>query len=146
MTVGGKSCRPKPAAHPFSLVRKPPPKDTPSGMKPYGLRTRDKQVPKLKGRPIDGLEYEPLLDERPSHSGAGTIRLGTSWSRTRRLVLDRLMMNGRQPGRIDSRERIRKLQAFRLTDVRRPSRRTAKHRRTHWAGPDVYRRTISGPG
>ena len=71
MTVGGKPFRPKPAAHPFSLVRRPPPKVTPSGTKPYGLRTRDKQVPKLKGQLIDELEYEPLLDERPSHSGAG---------------------------------------------------------------------------
>ena len=76
MTVGGKPSRPKPAAHPFSLVRKPPPKDMPSGMKPYGLRTRDKQVPKLKGRPSDGLEYEPLLDEGPSHSGAGDDLIG----------------------------------------------------------------------
>ena len=76
MTVGGKPFRPKPAAHPFSLVRKPPPKDTPSGTKPYGLRTRDKQVPKLKGRPIDGLKYEPLLDERPSPSGAGDDSIG----------------------------------------------------------------------
>ena len=48
----------------------------PSGMKPYGLRTRDKQVPKLKGRPSDGLEYEPLLDEGPSHSGAGDDLIG----------------------------------------------------------------------
>ena len=73
MTVGGKPSRPKPAAHPFSLVRKPPPKEMPSGMKPYGLRTRDKQVPKLKGRPSDGLEYEPLLDEGPSIPGRETI-------------------------------------------------------------------------
>ena len=75
MTVGGKPFRPKPAAHPFSLVRKPPPKVTPSGTKPYGLRTRDKQVPK-KGRPIDGWEYEPLLDERPAHSGAEDESIG----------------------------------------------------------------------
>ena len=72
----GKPFRPKPAAHPFSLVRKPPPKVTPSGTKPYGLRTRDKQVPKLKGRPIDGWEYEPLLDERPAHSGAEDESIG----------------------------------------------------------------------
>ena len=70
MTDGGKPCRPKPAAHPVSLVRKPPPKVTPSGTKPYGLRTRDKLVPKLKGRPIDGWEFEPLIHERPAHSGA----------------------------------------------------------------------------
>ena len=70
MTGGGKPCRPKPAAHPVSLVRKPPPKVTPSGTKPYGLRTRDKLVPKLKGRPIDGWEFEPLIHERPAHSGA----------------------------------------------------------------------------
>ena len=76
MTVGGKPFRPKPVAHPFSLVRKPPPKVTPSGTKPYGLRTRDKQVPKLKGRPIDGWEYEPLLDERPAHSGAEDKSIG----------------------------------------------------------------------
>ena len=76
MTAGGKPFRPKPAAHPFSLVRKPPPKVTPSGTKPYGLRTRDKQVPKLKGRPIDGWEYEPLLDERPAHSGAEDESIG----------------------------------------------------------------------
>ena len=62
-------------------------------MKPYGLRTRDKQVPKLKGRPSDGLEYEPLLDVGPSHSGAGDDLIGNNWSRTRCLVLDRLMMN-----------------------------------------------------
>ena len=76
MTVGGKPFRPKPAAHPFSLVRKPPPKVMPSGTKPYGPRTRDKQVPKLKGRPIDGWEYEPLLDERPAHSGAEDESIG----------------------------------------------------------------------
>ena len=76
MTVGGKPFQPKPAAHPFSLVRKPPPKVTPSGTKLYGLRTRDKQVPKLKGRPIDGWEYEPLLDERPAHSGAEDESIG----------------------------------------------------------------------
>ena len=70
MTGGGKPCRPKPAAHPVSLVRKPPPKVTPSGTKPYGLRTRDKLVPKLKGRPIYGWEFEPLIHERPAHSGA----------------------------------------------------------------------------
>ena len=45
-------------------------------MKPYGLRTRDKQVPKLQGRPSDGLDYEPLLDEGPSHSGAGDDLIG----------------------------------------------------------------------
>ena len=78
MTVGGKPFRPKPVAHPFSLVRKPPPKVTPSGTKPYGLRTRDKQVPKLKGQVIDELEYEPLLDERPSHSGAGDESIGNN--------------------------------------------------------------------
>ena len=76
MTVGGKPFRPKPAAHPFSLVRKPPPKVTPSGTKPYGLGTRDKQVPKLKGRPIDGWEYKPLLDERPAHSWAEDESIG----------------------------------------------------------------------
>ena len=76
MTVGGKPSRPKPAAHPFSLVRKPPPKDMPSGMKPYGLRHRTNRSPKLKGRPSDGLEYEPLLDEEPSHSGAGDDLIG----------------------------------------------------------------------
>ena len=70
MTNGGKPCRPKPAAYPVSLVRKPPPKVTPSGTKPYGLRTRDKLVSKLKGRPIDGWEFEPLIHERPAHSGA----------------------------------------------------------------------------
>ena len=44
----------------------------PSGEKPYELRPRDKpvEVPKLKGRPVDGWEYEPLNDERPAHSGA----------------------------------------------------------------------------
>ena len=76
MAVGGKPSRPKPAAHPFSLVRKPPPKEMPSGMKPYGLRTRDKLVPKLKERPSNGLECEPLLDEGPSHSGAGDDLIG----------------------------------------------------------------------
>ena len=146
MSVGGKPSRPKPAAHPFSLVRKPPPKDMPSGMKPYGLRTRDNQVPKLKGRPSDGLEYEPLLDEGPSHSGAGDDLIGN------KLVEDaassaRPADDELKTARSDKqRERIRKLRAFRMTDVRHPSRRTAKHRRTHWAGPDVYRRTISGPG
>ena len=30
----------------------------------------------MKGRLIDGLEYEPLLDERPSHSGAGDESIG----------------------------------------------------------------------
>ena len=70
MTVGGNPFGQSPRPALFSLVRKPPPKVTPSGTKPYGLRTRDKQVPKLKGRPIDGWEYEPLLDERPAHSGA----------------------------------------------------------------------------
>ena len=76
MTAGGKPFQPKPAAHPFSLVRKPPPKVTPSGTKPYGLRTRDKPVPKLEGRPIVGWEYEPLLDERPAHSGAEDESIG----------------------------------------------------------------------
>ena len=76
MTDGEKTGRQKPAAHPFSLVRKPPPKEMPRGMKPYGLRTRDKQVPKVKGRPSDGLEYEPLLDVGPPHSGAGDDLLG----------------------------------------------------------------------
>ena len=70
--AGGKSFRPKPTAHPFALVREPIPKVKPSGEKPYGLRPRDKpvEVPKLKGRPVDGWEYEPLNDERPAHSGA----------------------------------------------------------------------------
>ena len=76
MAVGGKPSRPKPAAHPFSLVRKPPPKEMPSGMKPYGLRTRDKQVPKLTERPSNGLECEPLPDEGPSHFGAGDDLIG----------------------------------------------------------------------
>ena len=72
ITAGGKSFRPRPTAHPFALVRKPLPKVKPSGEKPYGLRPRDKpvEVPKLKGRPIDGWEYEPLIDERPAYSGA----------------------------------------------------------------------------
>ena len=70
--AGGKSFRPKPTAHPFTLVRKPIPTVKPSGEKPYGLRPRDKpvEVPKLKGQPVDGWEYEPLNNERPAHSGA----------------------------------------------------------------------------
>ena len=74
--AGGKSFRPRPTAHPFSLVRKPLPKVKPSGEKPYGLRPRDKPVPKLRGRPIDGWEYEPLIDERPAHSGAEEELIG----------------------------------------------------------------------
>ena len=76
--AGGKSFRPKPTAHPFALVRKPIPKVKPSGEKPYGLRQRDKpvEVPKLKGRPVDGWEYEPLHDERPAHSGAKEVIFG----------------------------------------------------------------------
>ena len=72
----GKSFRPKPTAHPFSLVRRPPPTVKPSGEKPCGLRPRDKPVPKLKGRPIDGWKYEPLIDERPAHSGAEDESIG----------------------------------------------------------------------
>ena len=72
----GKSFRPKPTAHPFSLVRRPPPTVKPSGEKPCGLRPRDKPVPKLKGRPMDGWEYEPLIDERPAHSGAEDESIG----------------------------------------------------------------------
>ena len=72
----GKSFRPKPTAHPFSLVRRPPPTVKPSGEKPCGLRPRDKPVPKLKGRPIDGREYEPLINERPAHSGAEDESIG----------------------------------------------------------------------
>ena len=70
--AGGKSFRPKPTANPFTLVRKPIPKVKPSGEKPYGLRPRDKpvEVPELKGRPVDGWEYEPLNNERPANSGA----------------------------------------------------------------------------
>ena len=36
--------------------------------KPYGLRPREKEVevPKLKGRPVDGWEYEPLYKVRPA--------------------------------------------------------------------------------
>ena len=30
----------------------------------------------MKGRPIDGWEYEPLLDERPAHSGAEDESIG----------------------------------------------------------------------
>ena len=43
-----------------------------SGEKPYELRPRDRlvEVPKLKGRPVDGWEYEPLNNERPADSGA----------------------------------------------------------------------------
>ena len=59
-----------------ALVRKPLPKVKPSGEKPYGLRPRDKPVPKLRGRPIDGWEYEPLIDERPAHSGAEEDLIG----------------------------------------------------------------------
>ena len=76
MTDGGIPCRPMPAAYPVSLVRKPPPKVTPSGTKLYGLRTRDKLVSKLKGRPIDGWEFEPLIHERPAHSGAEDESIG----------------------------------------------------------------------
>ena len=70
--AGGKSFRPKPTANPFTLVRKPIPREKPSGEKPYELRPRDKpvEVPKLKGRPVDGWEYEPLNNEQPADSGA----------------------------------------------------------------------------
>ena len=59
-------------ANPFTLVRKPIPKMKPSGEKPYGLRPRDRpvEVPELKGRQVDGWEYEPLNNERPANSGA----------------------------------------------------------------------------
>ena len=60
--AGGKSFRPKPTAHPFTLVCKPIPTVKPSGEKPYGLRPRDKpvEVPELQGRPVDGWEYEAV--------------------------------------------------------------------------------------
>ena len=75
--AGGKSFRPKPTAHPFTLVRKPIPKVKSGGGKPYGLRPRDKpiEVPKLTGRPGDGGEYKPLDNECPSHSGAKDVLL-----------------------------------------------------------------------
>ena len=74
MTVGGKPSRPKPAAHPFSLVRKPPPKDMPSGMKPYGLRTRDKQVPK------DDLIGNKLVEDAASSARPADDELKTARS------------------------------------------------------------------
>ena len=85
------------------------------------------------------MEYEPLLDEGPSHSGAGDDLIGNKLvedaASSARPADDELKTarSDKQPGK-------------KMTDVRHPSRRTAKHRRTHWAGPDVYRRTISGPG
>ena len=63
-----------PLPTPFPLSVNPHLK--PSGEKLYGLRPRDKPVPKLKGRPIDGWEYEPLIDERPAHSGAEDESIG----------------------------------------------------------------------
>ena len=70
--AGGKSFRPKPTANPFTLVRKTIRREKPSGEKPKELRPRDKpvEVPKLKGRPVDGWEYELLDNERPADSGA----------------------------------------------------------------------------
>ena len=43
------------------------PREKPSGKKPYGLRPRDRlvEVPRLKGRPVDGWEYEPLDEDVP---------------------------------------------------------------------------------
>ena len=68
-TAGGQTLRKFPVD---TLVRKPIPREKPSGEKPYGLRPRDRlvEVPKLKGRPVDGWEYEPLNRERPADSGA----------------------------------------------------------------------------
>ena len=137
MTDGGKPFRPKPAAHPFSLVRKPPPKVTPSGTKPYGLRTRDKLVPKLKGRPIDGWEYEPLIHERPAHSGAEDEsienKLVEDTESSARPADDELKTDhsDRQPGKDTASTGI-------SVDRQVPSkRRTAKHRRNHLAGSDA---------
>ena len=61
--TGGQICNPV-----ETLVFKPIPRERPSGEKPYGLRPREKQVevPKLKGRPADGWEYEPLHRVRPA--------------------------------------------------------------------------------
>ena len=71
-TAGGQSLRPTPTANPYTLVHKPIPREKPGGEKPYGLRPRDRLVeaPKLKGRPVDGWEYEPLNNEWPANSGA----------------------------------------------------------------------------
>ena len=54
--TGGQILRASPVE---TLVYKPIPRERPSGEKPYGLRPREKQVevPKLKGRPVDGWEY-----------------------------------------------------------------------------------------
>ena len=70
--AGGQSLRPTPTANPYTLVRKPIPREKPSGEKPYGLRPRNRlvEVPKLKGRPVDDGEYEPLNNEQPADSGA----------------------------------------------------------------------------
>ena len=63
--TGGQILRPNPVE---TLVFKPIPRERPNGEKPYGLRPREKQVevPKLKGRPVDGWEYEPLHKVRPA--------------------------------------------------------------------------------
>ena len=57
--AGGQTRRASPVE---TLVYKPIPRDRPSEEKPYGLRPRDRvvEVPTLKGRPVDGWEYEPL--------------------------------------------------------------------------------------
>ena len=51
--AGGQTLRKIPVD---TLVRKPIPREKPSGETPYGLRPRDRLVeaPKLKGRPVDG--------------------------------------------------------------------------------------------
>ena len=58
-----------------TLIYKPIPRDRPSGEKPYGLRPRERlvEVPKLKGRPVDGWEYEPLQRVRPVGSKAKDV-------------------------------------------------------------------------
>ena len=58
-----------------TFVFKPIPRERPSGEKPYGLSPRERlvEVPKLKGRPVDGWEYEPLQRERPVGSKAKDV-------------------------------------------------------------------------
>ena len=47
----------------------------PGGEKPYGPRPRERlfEVPKSKGRPVDGWEYEPIQRERPVGAKANEL-------------------------------------------------------------------------
>ena len=70
--AGGQTLR---ASRVETLVYKLIPRERPSGEKPYGLRPRERlvEVPKLKGRPVDGWEYEPLQRVRPVGSKAKDV-------------------------------------------------------------------------